>query len=94
MNGAGPLTGQVRIVCHPSIFMRASAVRMFVYSADPTFHDNRSKFQDELVELLDPILGSDDVRVKAATGIHGGDLPSWYDSASQRDKAKVANHFK
>ena len=51
--------------------MRANLVRMFVYSADETFHDNREQFQEELTALLEPILGRDDTREAAARGIFG-----------------------
>eukprot|EP00052_Salpingoeca_macrocollata_P027098 m.255633 g.255633 ORF g.255633 m.255633 type:complete len:521 (-) comp22694_c0_seq2:82-1644(-) len=94
LNGPGPISGQVRILCHPSLFMQASQVRMFVYAADETFHDNREKFQEELTALLKPILGRDDTRERAAKGIHGGELPSWYKSDDQSDKANVANKYK
>lgn len=67
---------------------------MFVYSADPTFHKNREAFQEELTGLLQPILGDDDTRVEAATGVFGGSLPNWFESTSQIKKAKVANKFK
>eukprot|EP00049_Salpingoeca_infusionum_P002517 m.57750 g.57750 ORF g.57750 m.57750 type:complete len:614 (-) comp11627_c0_seq3:257-2098(-) len=90
INGRGPINGQVRICAHPTIFMRANLVRMFLYSADETFHQNRVQFQHDLTELLEPILGSDDTREAAARGIHGGTLPDWYDSADQRDHAKHA----
>lgn len=45
LSGDGPLEGQVRILVHPSIFMRAATCRLFVYSADPTFHEKRDAFQ-------------------------------------------------
>ena len=41
LNGKGLVQGQVRIAIHPGIFMRAGLARMYVYSADPTFHGNR-----------------------------------------------------
>ena len=43
--GNGPIKGQVRIVAHPAIFMKATYVRMYVYSADPTYHSMREAFQ-------------------------------------------------
>merc|ERR1712066_1209747 len=39
--------GQARIVAHPKYFMQANQIRMFVASADPTFHDRRKAFQEE-----------------------------------------------
>lgn len=48
--------GQARLLAHPKWFMQAGAVRMHVVSADPTFHDQRKIFQEELVELLGRIL--------------------------------------
>eukprot|EP00755_Sulcionema_specki_P007120 Sspe_Gene.37359::Locus_18028_Transcript_1_1_Confidence_1.000_Length_1436::g.37359::m.37359 len=77
--GKGPISGQVRICCNPSVFMRASAVRMYLSSADPTFHKNRPKFQEELTGLLKPIIGTTKVRTEAARGIYGGELPDWFD---------------
>jgi hypothetical protein len=75
--GNGPIKGQVRIVAHPAIFMKATYVRMYVYSADPTYHSMREAFQDKLTKLLDPILGSAEARREAAEGIFDGELPSW-----------------
>merc|ERR1712187_923288 len=49
--------GQARIVAHPKHFMKADHVRMFVASADPKFHGHRTKFQEELIQLLSLILG-------------------------------------
>ena len=78
MQGDGPIKGQVRIVANPSAFMRAGAVRMYVYSADQTFHDHRSAYQKEMAKLLDPIIGTPAVRTRAAEGIYGGKLPQWF----------------
>jgi len=80
-------TGQARIVAHPKFFMQANSVRMFVASADPTFHKNRKAFQAELVRLLGMILGEPSLRERAATGIYGGTLPSWWTSEDQRKLA-------
>eukprot|EP00421_Protoceratium_reticulatum_P062650 CAMPEP_0168419274 /NCGR_PEP_ID=MMETSP0228-20121227/32185_1 /TAXON_ID=133427 /ORGANISM="Protoceratium reticulatum, Strain CCCM 535 (=CCMP 1889)" /LENGTH=501 /DNA_ID=CAMNT_0008433153 /DNA_START=46 /DNA_END=1552 /DNA_ORIENTATION=- len=79
--------GQARIVAHPKYFMQANSVRMFVASADPTFHRNRRAFQEELVRLLGMILGEPSLRERAATGIYGGTLPSWWTSEDQRKLA-------
>lgn len=79
--------GQARIVGHPKYFMQANSVRMFVASADPTFHRNRKAFQEELVRLLGMILGEPSLRERAATGIYGGTLPSWWKSEDQRKLA-------
>mmetsp|Transcript_18711 Transcript_18711/g.51527 ORF Transcript_18711/g.51527 Transcript_18711/m.51527 type:complete len:510 (-) Transcript_18711:222-1751(-) len=79
--------GQARIVAHPKYFMQANSVRMFVASADPTFHRNRKAFQEELVRLLAMILGEPSLRERAATGIYGGTLPSWWTSEDQRKLA-------
>lgn len=70
-----PIQGQVRITLNPDVFLRATYARMFTYSADPTYNNNRPAFIKELVELLEPILGDEDVRIKAATGIFGGEPP-------------------
>merc|ERR1712113_210220 len=47
------------MVVHPSAFLQASKVRMFVYSADEEFHNNRSTFQELVTALLSPVLGSE-----------------------------------
>jgi len=75
---SGIIVGQARVVVNPSAFMRASQVRLYASSADETFHYNRPAFQQELVDLLDPILGSPEVREAAVKGIYGGKLPSWW----------------
>jgi len=72
------IVGQVRMVVNPSAFMRAKSVRLHACSADPTYHKNRPCFQEALYDVLAPILGSAEVRQKAATGIYGGKLPSWW----------------
>ena len=46
------ISGQVRICFNPSVFMRAQYARLFTYSADPTFHERREKFQEDLRALL------------------------------------------
>merc|ERR1712110_1374080 len=51
---------------------------MYVSSADPSFHANRTAFHEEIFSVLSPILGSPEVRVAAARGIYGGELPGWY----------------
>lgn len=87
-SGKSAQQGQARVVAHPKYFMRADKVRMFVASADPTFHKNRQAFQRELVGLLSMILGEPDLRQKAATGIYGGSLPSWWQAEDQRNHEK------
>merc|ERR1719373_1286255 len=72
------MLGQARLTVNPSAFMRARSVRLYACSADPTFHKNRPRFQEELFDVLAPILGCPEVRRKAATGIYGGTLPSWW----------------
>jgi len=76
--GDGPICGQVRLVVNPETFMRASAVRFYVYSADATYHKSRVAFHEELFEVLNPILGTVGARENAARGIYGGKLPEWY----------------
>jgi len=78
LEGKGPIQGQVRIVTNPSAFMRGNAVRMYVYSADETFHAKRGDFQKALTSLLTPIIGAREVRLKAAEGIYGGKVPPWF----------------
>lgn len=84
------INGQVRIVVHPSAFMRANAVRMYSFSADKVFHDNRVQFQKELTELLEPILGDPETRTKAVKGIYGC-VPNWYQADNQVSIAKKTN---
>lgn len=72
------ICGQARLITNPSVFMRPRKVRMYVCSAEEAFHRNRSVFQDELQKLLSPILGDPTVRKRAATGVYGGELPSWW----------------
>ena len=91
LEGDGPIEGQVRIVANPSVFMRGNAVRMYVYSADPTFHGNRPTFQQELTKMLEPVIGCEAVRLKAAEGIYAGKLPPWFHAGEyETQKAKAA----
>merc|ERR1712216_532102 len=92
-SGGGPgkhLRGQVRVVVHPTAFLQATKVRMFVYSADEEFHKNRTTFQELTTALLAPVLGSKEARLKAAAGIFGGTLPSWFKPDDQREEIKSA----
>eukprot|EP01065_Artemidia_motanka_P017684 TRINITY_DN2112_c0_g1_i1.p1 TRINITY_DN2112_c0_g1~~TRINITY_DN2112_c0_g1_i1.p1 ORF type:complete len:664 (+),score=206.11 TRINITY_DN2112_c0_g1_i1:60-1994(+) len=84
------IKGQIRITANPDVFLRATCVRMFVYSADPTFHARRPEFQEKLVSVLEPILGDSEVRTKAARGIFGGKLPKWWKADDQSGLAKMA----
>ncbi|CAE6960143.1 trip12 [Symbiodinium natans] len=84
------IEGQVRITLNPDVFLRATTARMFTFSADPTFHKNRPDFQEELKSLLEPILGTEAVRKKAASGIFGGDPPDWWSAEDQSDMAKMS----
>ncbi|CAK9034805.1 unnamed protein product [Durusdinium trenchii] len=84
------IEGQVRITLNPDVFLRATTARMFTFSADPTFHKNRADFQEELKSMLEPILGSEAVRRKAAKGIFGGDPPEWWSAEDQSDLAKMS----
>lgn len=79
--------GQARVLAHPKYFMQANCVRMFVASADPTFHRNRQAFQHELIQKLSLILAEPSLRERAATGIYGGTLPSWWTAEDQRKHA-------
>jgi len=83
----GPIVGQARLVVNPIAFMRAKNVRLHVCSADETFHKNRKGFQRALFKALAPILGAPEVRRKAATGIYGGTLPSWWRDLGSKGKA-------
>lgn len=71
--------GQVRIVCHPTAFVNPESTELYTYSADPTFHAQRTEFQKKLKGLLKPVLGTADARRRAALGIFGGTLPQWFD---------------
>lgn len=83
------IQGQVRITFNPDVFLRATTARIFTFSADPTFHENRPKFQEELKDLLEPVLGTEAVRKKAAKGIFGGAPPEWWSAEDQSDMAKM-----
>jgi len=86
--GKGMICGQARLTVNPSAFMRASSVRLYTSSADEVFHRNRRTFQQELEALLNPILGCQKVRERAAAGVYGGKLPSWWrDSQEEEDSA-------
>merc|ERR1712086_833746 len=65
------IEGQVRITLNPDVFLQARYARMFTFSADPTYHKNRPEFIKALVALLEPVIGDESVRRKAATGIFG-----------------------
>merc|ERR1712232_1043510 len=54
-----PIQGQVRITFHPDVFLQARYARLFTFSADPTYHDNRPEFIKELIGLLEPVLGEE-----------------------------------
>jgi len=82
-SGESQIRGQVRIVCNPKHFMQANMVRMFVQSADPTFHKNRVAFQKELCGLIQE-LAAPELRERAAQGIYGGTLPAWWTAEDQR----------
>jgi len=84
-----PIKGQVRITLNPDVFLRATCARMFSYAADPTYNKNRPAFIKELMGLLEPILGHEEVRVKAAKGIFGGKPPAWWTPEDQKDKAAM-----
>jgi len=84
-----PIQGQVRITFNPDVFLRAIYARLFTYSADPTYHANRPAFIKELVGLLEPILGDEKLRTKAATGIFGGKPPEWWTPEDQSELAAM-----
>jgi len=86
----GHIVGQVRIVVHPSAFLQATKVRMYVYSADEDFHKNRTSFQELVTALLHPVLGSREARIAAAKGIFQGELPTWFEPDDQREAVKAA----
>jgi len=67
--------GQARLVTHPMRFMSADSVRMYVASADPTFHHERPKFQEELIHLLTSLLEEENCRMSVASKIYGGTPP-------------------
>lgn len=84
-----PIEGQVRVTLNPDVFLRATYARMFTYSADPTYNKQRPTFIKELVELLEPILGDEKVRTKAAKGIFGGKPPEWWTPEDQSEMAAM-----
>eukprot|EP00927_Polykrikos_kofoidii_P012856 TRINITY_DN1557_c0_g1_i1.p1 TRINITY_DN1557_c0_g1~~TRINITY_DN1557_c0_g1_i1.p1 ORF type:complete len:558 (+),score=108.34 TRINITY_DN1557_c0_g1_i1:98-1771(+) len=84
-----PIEGQVRITLNPDVFLRATYARMFTFSADPTYHENRPEFISELVGLLEPILGDEKLREKSAKGIFGGKPPEWWTPEDQSELAAM-----
>lgn len=88
LGGSRCIQGQVRMVVHPSAFLRSSKVHMYTFSADEKFHKTRKSFQHELVAILSAALGDADRRERAAEGIFGGSLPSWFSADDQRDCLK------
>jgi len=84
MDGDQPFSdGQARLLAHPKYFMDEECVRLHVVSADPTFHRTRRAFQQKLVQLIWD-LSEPTLRQRAAAGIYGGTLPSWW--AVQEDR--------
>lgn len=81
----GVIQGQVRMVVNPRWFLSSKQIRIYTYSADQSFHENRHKYHEALRELLDPILGEPEARIAAATGIYDGKLPSWWSEKKTLD---------
>lgn len=81
------IDGQVRITANPHIFLKVDKVRVFTFSADPTFHARREDFQEKLVKALDAILATTATRTKAVKGIFCGKPPSWWTAKHQGKKA-------
>lgn len=48
----GPIMGQARLVANPSVFMKRSAVRLYVGCSDSAFHAERHAFQSHLQKLI------------------------------------------
>merc|ERR1712196_523205 len=55
--------GQARLVAHPKFFMNPSCVQMHVVSADPVFHQNRERYQEQLAELLEAVFDEPALRL-------------------------------
>lgn len=91
LEGSHIMDGQIRITFNPDVFLRASCVRMFVFSADPSFHAKRQAFQKELTDALKPVLASTELRTKAARGIFGGTLPDWWSAEDQSEASKISS---
>ena len=70
--------GQVRLVVNPKIFMQRDCVKMYVASADPTYHASRESFQNELTRLIDDTFADRSLRESATRDISGGTLPEWW----------------
>jgi len=70
--------GQARVVAHPKCFLSQKCVKMHIASADPVFHKNRARFQEELVALLSGIWKNKAAKERVATTIYGGVLPDWW----------------
>eukprot|EP00747_Dinoflagellata_sp_TGD_P164384 gnl/TRDRNA2_/TRDRNA2_184258_c0_seq1.p1 gnl/TRDRNA2_/TRDRNA2_184258_c0~~gnl/TRDRNA2_/TRDRNA2_184258_c0_seq1.p1 ORF type:complete len:587 (+),score=135.61 gnl/TRDRNA2_/TRDRNA2_184258_c0_seq1:202-1761(+) len=85
----GMIEGQVRITLNPDVFLRTPLARMFTFSADPTYHENRPAFIEDLIGQLKPILGDEKTRTKAAKGIFDGKPPDWWTPEDQKEKAAM-----
>lgn len=82
--------GQVRIVTHPKLFMQRDCVQMHVASADPTFHEHRAKFQEELTKLIEDTFADPALHEKARNGIYGGEVPEWWEAKMNSSRRKTS----
>lgn len=81
--------GQARVVAHPLRFMSTDSVRLYVASADPNFHHDRPKFQEDLIRLLSKVLDEENCRLQVATKIYGGTPPEGLMSGIKNDGCNV-----
>lgn len=81
--------GQARILAHPKWFLSPRYVRMFIASADPTFHERRPAFQLELVRMVNEAYSSPEIRQRAAGDILEGVVPDWWAQQEGRGRRRV-----
>jgi hypothetical protein len=73
--------GQARILAHPKHFLNRDTVRVNMASADPVFHVQRPRFQEELIKLMSAAFAEPELRKSAAMKIAGGHVPDWWADA-------------
>ena len=82
---------QARVLCHPSAFLDSNCVKMFNYSGDEKYHNQRASFSRELQTLLRKSLHNSAQRARALEGLLGGDTGAGVVSITKNalDKAKT-----
>eukprot|EP01012_Entosiphon_sulcatum_P030805 TRINITY_DN3821_c0_g1_i1.p1 TRINITY_DN3821_c0_g1~~TRINITY_DN3821_c0_g1_i1.p1 ORF type:complete len:593 (+),score=101.44 TRINITY_DN3821_c0_g1_i1:32-1810(+) len=63
--------GQARVFCHPTLFTDLGKAKIYHYSANKRFNDNRVEFQKALQRVLAPVLGTNAAIYRAYCGVEG-----------------------